>query len=264
MDGGINISDFTRHDDEAFLNFLGEWKVMIGDRRKSSSKGDTVEMLMIMSFIKDTFPAITLPEIKLAVKLSFARELDMAPDLFNNQSFSALYCTSVIKSYILYKNKELAPVIDKWRSAPPPPPEEWTPQQKMDDMKDWFNGVYKTFQEHQIIEDPLNMCYRFLNKSKRFKSLTATQIEDARKFGVEQAAKFLVKEDGSIQEAVAKMKTNAKKGDAIDIRKLQDRYSRNYCVEIIFKKLNSIEQLTNTFKLEEFETKEKAIENKKK
>lgn len=256
ISGGMEISKFTPNDDEAFFNYLGEWKVMIGDRRKTSSKGDTMELMLIKSMIKDLYPNITLPEIKLAVKLSMARELNMPPDLYGNQSFSVNYCTGVIKSYILYKKEHLAPVLEKWHSTPPTKPEKvWTAEDKLADMKEHFIDVYNKYIEHGIIQDPLNICYRFLYRTKRF-NLNTKQVEEARKYGQEQAGKFLAKEDGSVQEAVAKMKSNTRQGDTIDIKKLQDLYSRNYCVEQLFKKFTKIGKLTDTFKVEEFTDKD--------
>lgn len=259
--GGIAIAKFTAHDEEAFLDFLGEWKVMIGDQRKSTGRGAVIDLVMIKEFIKESFPTITLPEIKLAAKLSILGKLSCSPQLYNNQSFSILYCTTVISSYLDYKKEQLAPVFDKWVRTPPPD-KEWTDQEKLDSCKDLFAFEYEKYKKTGEIEDPMNLCYNFLIKSKRL-VLYTDQVTAAQKYGKEQAIRFLQKEDGSVKEALSRQ-TRADKtlrGEIINVTQLEKQYARNYCVQQFFNALANIEQLTDTILLSEFE-QPKAIKDK--
>ena len=233
IDGGIEIGKFNTNDDTAFIAFLGEWKFTIGDLRKVAINGKSNEYLILMAKIKQLYPTLTLPEIKLASELSILEKLDCSAQLFGNQSFSILYITTVINSYLRYKRDQLTDVRERFEKEPPVE-DELPDEDKIKDIVDHFKDVYAVYMDLKIIQDPMNICYHFFKRTNRFKlpefKLTEKDVQEARQFGIDESKKFLTKEDGSIREAFEKLRTNkGNQGDIIDIQKLQDRYSRNYC-----------------------------------
>ncbi len=267
INSGLEIGKFTAQDDEVFLKFLGEWKLWIGDRRKSSPLDAAADLLMIKNFLFEEFPTITLAEIKLAAKMSIKKELNVSTELYNTQSFSVLYCIGIINAFLEYKKETLAPVFERWNKEPPPE-KEWTTQEKLQQTIDMFTDEYEKFRNNGVIEDPFALCFKFLRESKRL-VIMPDVVEAAKKYGKEMTDLFLQREDGSTREAIEHLRQKAKRNDIIKIDMLQNRYSRNYCVQEFFRTLTGIEELTGTFKLEEFEAKPeekpvKEIKNEKK
>jgi len=249
-DSGIELSKFTKADDELLIKFIGEWKLMVGDHRKD--KGLFIEFTMIMDNIKELYPTLTLPEVKLAAKLCLTDKLDFNPQLYNNQSFSVLYCTQVLNSFLRYKREHLIPVLQR-REMEPPPAKEYDLKEDITLTRQIFEDEYNKFRETGIIYDPMNLCFRFLHRTKRL-ILFPDEIKAAQEYGATMAAQFLKREDGSIVEAIAKSRSKVSQGNDLNIQQIQNRYSRNYCVQEYFRKLANIEELTHTFKESEFGT----------
>jgi len=254
----LEIEKFTAHDDEAFLKYLGEWKLMIGDTRKSSGKDAVVDFIMIKSFLTDAYPTLTLPEIKLAAKLSITGKLSVSPQLYNNQSFSVLYCTTVINSFLEYKKEQLEPVFKKWNTAPPPET-EYTPEYKLELTKSLFTDEYAKFMETGVIDDPLNLCYRFLKRTNRINAtILQDQIEPAKQYGKQMAELYLKAQETDLKSTIARDKgvkrdASGFTADGISIQGIEYRYARNYCVQEFFRKLKNIDDLVNSFTLAEHE-----------
>lgn len=260
MKSGIEISKFTRDDDKQFITFLGEWKVMIGDRRftgKSKRESDelAVELVFIESKLKEMYPTITLPEIKLAVNMSLSGRLTVSAQIYNSQSFSVLYCSTIIGAYLEYKRAHLTPLLERYKyDFEQQQASDLTPEQKLDEIKGLFVDVYNEYKQSGEINDFGGLCYQFLKRTGRFKGkINKQEREKAEQYGNEQAKIFMQREDGSIKEAVAKNLYGARQGSAIDEAFVRNLYARNYCTRVLFAKLKKIEDLTETFTVQDLE-----------
>lgn len=250
IDGGIEISKFNKRDDEDLINYLGQWRIMIGDPRKQSKESIAVEQLLITNKLKELYPFITLPEIKLAADMSITGKLSVAPHLYQNQTFSVLYVTAIINAYLEYKREQLLPVFERFHTSKPEK-RFITVQQERQLTIDLFKDEYDYLLKNGVIDDPMNLCYRFLRESNRL-PVYPKDLEDAKSYGREMAKLFFQKEDGSVKEALAKSQDKTQKGESLSVKKIEDRYSRNFLVQLQFNKLTNIEQLTDTFNLQEF------------
>lgn len=143
----------------------------------------------------------------------------------------------------------------------PPPEKEYDMNGDIELTKKIFEDEYNKFRETGIIYDPMNLCFRFLHRTKRL-VMYDDQVKAAQNYGETMAAQFLKREDGSIVEAIAKSRSKVKQGDELNIQQIKNRFSRNYCVQEYFRKLTNIEELTQTFTESEFGS-QKATDNKK-
>ena len=73
----------------------------LGIREKMSDE----ELIINMNFLKESYPNITLEDVRLAIKYSLNGTLGMNPETFG--SFSPLYISKVINAYLIYKREEM-------------------------------------------------------------------------------------------------------------------------------------------------------------
>jgi hypothetical protein len=227
---------------------------MIGDQRKTEGKGAVLNMIMIKDKIKQLYPTLTLPEIRHAVDLSLIGHLNMSADLYSNQSFSVLYCIGILKAFIEYKKEQLAPVFERWQKSAPEQVELTEMELMIADsnaIKELFEDEYALWLKTGEINDPFDQLYNYLQRTKKLK-ISADEVKKAKKYAQDKVTEFLKKEDGSVSEAIEKMRSKSGQGDIINITHLEKKYAKKYCVYHLFKKLKNISQFTKTISPEEF------------
>ena len=65
--------------------------------KRIKEKMSEEELIINMNFLKDSYPKLTLEDIRLAVKYSLNGTLNVNPEAFG--SFSPLYISKIINSY---------------------------------------------------------------------------------------------------------------------------------------------------------------------
>lgn len=203
-----------------------------------SDKDLSEEIAFNTKFIHKNFGNLTVAEIQLAYNLSILGKLDNV-EFYG--TFSPMYISKVLNSYLYYRKMELHDTIRKKEKYDLEQLEEQnkrTPEQRAEDMKDTFLGFYKEWQDKGEINDVFHQCYDFLKKHKILR-LDKEEIENARAWGKGKAA--LIK---------SKM-SNQFKYYTINDEQQERVWSMNWCVQNYFKK-NGIDILINNIKSELF------------
>ena len=250
IDGGIQISKFTTTDDRELLKFLGVRKIKIGDHSRAAKGAGKNDYLIMMIKLKELYPNITLPEIKLAADLCMSDKLDVSAQLYNNQSFSVLYCTRVINSYLNYKRENMTEVIKRYEMEPPPE-RLWTMEEKYLQQIEIFTGIYEKWLSTGIVEDLFNFSYHHLNDRKLI-VMTKEEIKEAQDYGKKMALIYLKQQDDGMEAAFMKDEQKLNQQGRLDIIAMEKKFARNYCVHVYFKTLTNVKDFLKTVKPGEF------------
>lgn len=91
----------SNEDKNNLILAITSWRLHLGIREKMSDE----ELIININFLKESYPSITLEDVRLAIKYSLNGTLGMNPETFG--IFSPLYISKVINAYLIYKREEL-------------------------------------------------------------------------------------------------------------------------------------------------------------
>lgn len=219
---------------EDLLKVVSQWRMFIGISDKDFSE----EIALNTKFIFQNFNYLTIAEIQLAYNLSILGKLDNV-EFYG--TFSPMYISKVLNSYLYYRKMELADTVRKKEKHDQEQLEvqnKPTPEQQAELTKEIFIDFYKEWQDKGEINDVFNICYNFLRKHKIINP-DKDEISFAVVWGKDKAA--------LIKSKVYKPFDSYR----LDIDKEEKRWARNWCVQNYFKK-NGIDVLINNIKSELF------------
>lgn len=235
MENSSLVSDLT--DLTPLLAVVSHWRIYLGVPKVDSSE----ELAVNSNFIYENFGHLTVNEIKLAYTLSITGKTD---DVEFFGSFSPLYISKVLKSYMVYRKKILEDTLRRKDKAYDLQLEENkrpSPQEQADLTKEIFRDFYRDWQNTGEINDVFNICYYFLRpkdeSKKKYFSPTKEEVEIALKWGKEKA-ELLSKSSNQF------IKNKATKEEC-------DKWARNWCVQNFFKDID-INIFLNNIKSEFF------------
>jgi hypothetical protein len=215
---------------------VAKWRAYIGLPKEDVS----VELALIVDYVKNNWGNLTLNEFELAWQLSINSKLD---DVEYYGNFSPMYVSKVMQSYINYRKSILLDAIkrkeayDYEQSLKPPSPEE-----QAENMKDILRSIHNRFLEEKVVFDPFNILYNFFRKNKWMK-VSQSDIDIAMK------------------EATTRYTNNQSNRGLFGLDKTQKKeeniksLARNYLVEKYLEK-NDINVLINNINSSLFSTLE--------
>jgi hypothetical protein len=116
----------------------------------------------------------------------------------------------------------------------------YTPEYKMENMKQLFIDQYAEYKEKGFIFDYFNSCYNFLKKNN-YLFIDKQMRNDAVKYGKEAV---ILDKDSKIGLYLIKTYTKDE---------MEKVHMRNYCVQKFFESIPNINEFLNTFKIEYFQ-----------
>jgi len=220
----------------ALMELLGKWRYYVGIKQDPTPE----EFVILSKFIKNNFSDLTLEEIDLAIELSIMGKLNMDNIAYNQ--FSVLYVTNILNSYKEYRHINMLKILDvrekeliREREA-----SRYTPEYKMQNMKQLFIEQYAEYKEKGAIFDYFNSCYNFLKKNN-YLIIDKQMRDDAVTYGKEAV---ILDKDSKLGLYLIKTYTKDE---------MEKVYMRNYCVQKFFDSTPNINEFVNTFKIEYFQ-----------
>ena len=231
---GIKIAQLPNPN--ALMELLGKWRYYVGIKQDPTPE----EFVIISKFIRNNFSDLTLEEIDLAIELSVMGKLNIDNIAYNQ--FSVLYVTNILNSYKEYRHINMLKILDirekellKEKEA-----SRYTPEYKMENMKQLFIDQYAEYKEKGFIFDYFNSCYNFLKKNN-YLFIDKQMRDDAVKYGKEAV---ILDKDSKLGLYLIKTYTKDE---------MEKVYMRNYCVQKFFDSTPNINEFLNTFKIEYFQ-----------
>lgn len=220
----------------ALMELLGKWRYYVGIKQDPTPE----EFIIISKFIRSNFGDLTLDEIDLAIELSVMGKLNIDNVAYNQ--FSVLYVVNILNSYKEYRHINMLKILDvrekeliKEREA-----NRYTPEYKLNNMKQLFIDQYAEFKEKGAIFDYFNSCYNYLKKNN-YLIIDKQTKEEAVEYG-----KRTIKKEKDSKIGLYLIKTYTKE-------EMEKVYMRNYCVQKFFNTITDINEFVKTFKLEHFQ-----------
>lgn len=206
-------------DSNELLQVITEWRIYIGVPK---SEDLAEEFSVLVNFLKQNYPHLTIDEIRLAYNLSVTRKLK---DVEFYGYFSPMYVGKVLDSYLYYRKITMADVIrekekhdqevEELKNRP-------TTEKMAKDTRELIQNYYLEWKEKGEIRDVFSIAYNFLRKHKMM-VITQDDINEAMSYG--------------LMKARSKEKKNwLERVNPEDEKAESQRYARNWCVQNFFKK----------------------------
>ena len=234
----------TENPTESALAIAAKWRMYIGIPKQDA----TEELMIISTYLTETYPFLTIGEFDLAMKLSMQGKLR---DCEFYGFFSPLYVSKVIESYLYYRKIQTADVVrrkEKHDAELRDLANKPTPEVQSDRMKEIIKGHYQDINSNKDINDYGNYMYNFIRERKWLYMhkekeqlpqnvpaemlilLSKDNIQEAQVYGRKKTIDFLSKQ---------------KRKSEYDKDFLERKYARDYCVENYFKNVDIVMLLNN-------------------
>ena len=226
------LDAFTSKEDKVnLIKSITSWRLHLGIKEKMSEE----ELIINMNFLKDSYPKLTLEDIRLAIKYSLNGTLNVNPETFG--SFSPLYISKIINSYLNHKREELNHIqsrknyYDFINQKEP----ELTYEEKVWERRKtikWF--ITRIKQEDKYVGDFGHHVWNLLNE-KGFIKPDVIDMEEA-----EKQAEILKNQNiySTFAKAMASMNPIEKEEEA---NRLKELYGRFYIMKQFFAKVTDID-----------------------
>lgn len=249
---GKKLNQFkTKEDKVDLIKSITSWRLHLGIREKMSDE----ELIINMTFLKDSYPTLTLEDIRLAIRYSLNGTLNVNPEAFG--SFSPLYISKIINAYLEHKKDELQKInahkkyLEVMNREEPEP----TFMEKLEAKKQHIKWFHKTLTEsNNYVADFQNYVWDLLNR-KQFLHPDSINWEDA-----EEKAEILTNRNvySTFAKVMANMKPDKKEEEK---KRLKELYGRYYIMKQFFEKVTDIDmwigELSNEDILPSFSKKSK-------
>ena len=240
----------TDNPSESALAIAAKWRMYIGIPKQDA----TEELMIISSYLVETYPFLTIGEFELAIKLSMQSKLK---DCEFYGFFSPLYVSKVIESYLYYRKIQTADVVrrkEKHDSELRDKANKPSPELQCERIKEIIQGHYDHINSNKDINDYGNYMYDFIRKRKWL--YMNKEKEEIPKDVPPEMCILLTKESIAEAQAYGKKKTidfisKLKRKSDFDRDFLERKYAREYCVEKYFKNVDIV-MLLNNIKLDYF------------
>ena len=232
------LSEFTSKQDKVnLIKSITSWRLHLGIREKMSEE----ELIINMNFLKESYPKISLEDIRLAIKYSLNGTLDVNPEAFG--SFSPLYISKVINAYLTYKREELNAIQSRknYHEFINKKEPELTYAEKVWERKNFIKWyAIRIKQEDKYIGDYGHRVWTLLN-DKGLITPENIDMEDA-----EEKAEILKNRNfySTFAKAMANMNPVEKEEEA---KRLKEMYGRYYIMKQFFAKVTDIDMWIRQF-----------------
>jgi hypothetical protein len=249
---GKKLKEFKNNEDKVdLIKSITTWRLHLGIREKMSDE----ELIINITFLKDSYPTITLEDIRLAIRYSLNGTLNVNPEAFG--SFSPLYISKIINAYLEHKKDEIQRInahkryLEVINQKEP----ELSYTEKIESKKNHIKWFYKTLMaSDSYVADFQNYLWDLLNR-KQFLHPDKIDWEDA-----EEKAEILTNRNvySTFAKVMANMKPDKKEEEK---KRLKELYGRYYIMKQFFEKVTDIDmcigQLSNEDILPSSSKKEK-------
>lgn len=227
----------TKEDKLELIKAITSWRLHLGIREKMTDE----ELIINLTFIKDSYPNITIQDIRLAIRFSLNGTLNVNPETFG--SFSPLYISKIINSYQDYKKEQIIginarkkyfEVVNKKE-----PPQTYS--DKLQSRKEYIKWFYKQITlTDSYVADFSSSMWDLLNR-KNLLSPENIDWEDA-----EEKAEILTNKN--VYSTFAKFMANMKPDEKEEEKKrLKEMYGRFYLMKQFFLKVTDIDMWIDGF-----------------
>jgi hypothetical protein len=226
------LSEFKSNEDKVdLIKSITSWRLHLGIREKMSDE----ELIINMAFIKDSYPNITLDDIRLAIRYSLNGTLGMNPEAFG--SFSPLYISKVINAYLNYKKEEIHHMYlrKKYHDDRNKFEQEPTYEEKIKERRNFIKWFIKRItEEEKYVADFQNEVWKLLGR-KQFVVPSEIDWQDA-----EEKAEILT--NRNVYSVFAKVMDNMKPDEKLEEKaRLKELYGRFYIMKQFFTKVTDID-----------------------
>jgi len=226
------LSEFKSNEDKVdLIKSITSWRLHLGIREKMSDE----ELIINMAFIKDSYPNITLDDIRLAIRYSLNGTLGMNAEAFG--SFSPLYISKVINAYLSYKKEEIHHMYlrKKYHDDRNKFEQEPTYEEKIKERRTFIKWFIKRItEEEKYVADFQNEVWKLLGR-KQFVVPSEIDWQDA-----EEKAEILT--NRNVYSVFAKVMDNMKPDEKLEEKaRLKELYGRFYIMKQFFTKVTDID-----------------------
>ena len=141
---------------------------------ETEAKDLSIQMLVVMDFIKSKFGSLTIPEIQEAFKMYLAKEF---PGIKVFRILDCVVVGEILSAYTEFRNESLK-IYDQKRKAMENRPVEKSDEEVLEIMKNAVNRVYNNFKETKEIEEPLEYIFDHLLQIGRIKNSTTPKLAE--------------------------------------------------------------------------------------
>ena len=226
------LSVFKSNEDKNnLIKAITSWRLHLGIREKMSDE----ELIINMNFLKESYPNITLEDVRLAIKYSLNGTLGMNPETFG--SFSPLYISKVINSYLVYKREEMIAIQSRknYHEFINKKEPELTYAEKVWEKKNLIKWYFNKLQESdKYVGDYGHRVWTLLNDKGL---LLPDEIDWA---DAEEKAEILKNKNFYSTFAKAMMSMNPVEKEE-EAKRLKEMYGRYYLMKQYFAKVTDID-----------------------
>lgn len=229
---GKKLKEFKTNEDKVdLIKAITSWRLHLGIREKMSDE----ELIINMTFLKDSYPTLTLEDIRLAIKYSLNGTLNINPEAFG--SFSPLYISKIVNSYLEHKEEEFRKIYahKRYLEVMNREERERTRLEKLESKKQHIKWFYQTLiKSDNYVADFQTYVWDLLNR-KQFLQPDKIDWEDA-----EEKAEILTNRHvySTFAKVMANMKPDKKEEEK---KRLKELYGRYYIMKQFFEKVTDID-----------------------
>jgi len=232
------LSQFKSKEDKVeLIKAITSWRLHLGIREKMSDE----ELIINMTFLKDSYPNISLEDIRLAIRYSLNGTLGVSAEAFG--AFSPLYISRILNAYIDYRKDQIVVLNQRKKYLEVMNREEPEPsyQEKVITRKNTLKWYYERVSESDnYVADFQNQVWDFLNR-KQLLLPDEIDWEDA-----EQKAEILT--NRNVYSTFAKVMANLRPDKKEEEKKmLKELYGRYYIIKQFFEKVTDINMWIDAF-----------------
>jgi hypothetical protein len=220
----------SKEDKVELIKSITSWRLHLGIREKMSDE----ELIINMTFLKDSYPNLTLDDIRLAIRYSLNGTLGINPEAFG--SFSPLYISKIINAYFSYKQEQIVAMNQrkKYLEVMNRKEPELTYREKVDERKKHIKWFYDRITESdKYIADFQSVMWDLLSRNE-FLLPSEIDWDDA-----DEKAEILT--NRNVYSTFAKVMDNLKPYEKEEEKKkLKELYGRFYLMKQFFEKVTDI------------------------
>lgn len=235
---GRQLIDMDAEMSGILVDLIAQWRYYVGI---TDTKPE--ELIFMVRYLKDYYPKMSVEEIKLAMDMSLKGLLNVESRPFNN--FSPLYVSNILNAYLDYKKPLMVNISERYETQYIEQQSiKMTKAEECQVMKQIILDDYNRYKETGEVQDFLSLIYTFLKKTKRL-VIDKEMVDNALKYA---DSMYIRMQTAERTEQIMGMFSKMFERDEESAKK---KFSRNYCVQILFSKI-SIDELIYSITEDEF------------
>lgn len=230
----------TKEDYSRLIQIVTKWRIMIGLSKEMSEE----ELKINVQFIKNSYSALTLKEIDLAMNLSLQGKLEIDVEPYGN--FSPLYISRILNAYIKKCEEKINELLIRKRQAEMEFKSNYlehkTYEEQVESVKKCILFYAESVRKNdKYMGDFNHTVWNFLNNQNLIDPTDEILME------AKQFADLEVKRDDEINGMQKFLKTMRNANFDRNLKKQKEMYGRFFVMRNFFRSLKDVNDFLNQY-----------------